>query len=250
VIEIYVGQFSAGWAVDGQTQGWSAHATPLAGLERWIGEIEARHAHRWRKARVDLWLSGGLARPFVCGPVAGLRGWRDAETVAASAAAEATGLGGACQVRLEDWPGEEPALATALDASLVEAIENFETSRRIRWRSVRPRWAAALDERLAQRPSPRLFALAEEDALTVLCAARDSTDEVGNVQLASTYAPPPNKEDARALMNRLVLSNEAQPDDVWFVSLEGGEPAAPAQAAGGRRPGWPGLTPCMERLDP
>jgi hypothetical protein len=152
-------------------------------------------------------------------------------------------------VRLEDWPGEEPALATALDASMVEAIENFETSRRIRWRSVRPRWAAALDERLAQRPSPRLFALAEEDALTVLCAARDSTDEVGNVQLASTYAPPPDTADARAIMNRLLLSIDARPEEVWFIRLRGGEPPDPAQAASENRLGWPGLESCVEGFD-
>src|SRR5690348_5998222 len=114
VIEIYIGQFSGGWALDGQTQGWSVHADPLPGLERWIGEVEARHASRWRKARVDLWLSGGIARPFVCGPVAGLSGWREAEAFAAAGAAEATGLAGACRVRLEDWPGDGATVATAL----------------------------------------------------------------------------------------------------------------------------------------
>src|SRR5437762_3489047 len=80
-------------------------------------------------------------------------------------------------------------------------------SRRITWRSVRPRWAAALDELLAQRPSATLFALAEEDALTVLCGARDAGPAAANIQQASTYAPPPDQPNAQALWHRLMLSH-------------------------------------------
>src|SRR5207245_1953611 len=105
-----------------------------------------RHARRWRKARVVLWLSGGLARPYLCGPVDGLAGWKEAEAFAAAAAPEATGLEAPCRVRLEDWPGEVPALGTAIDASLSESIDALARSRRIVWRSVRPRWTAVLEE--------------------------------------------------------------------------------------------------------
>lgn len=246
MIEIYIGQFSGGWAVDGRTQGWSTHATPAAGLDRWIGEVEARHASRWRKARVDLWLSGGLARPFVCGPVAGLGGWREAEAFAAATAAEATGLDGACRVRLEDWPGDGPIVATALDAAWAETIDSVAASRRITWRSVRPRWAAALDELLAQRPSTTLFALAEEDALTVLCGAQEAGPAAANIQQASTYAPPSDQANAQALWHRLMLSHDVHQDDAWLGRLEGGAPADPAATAGERRLGWPGVALGME----
>ena len=255
MIEIYLGQFSGGWAWEGRTQGWTAHVTPVAGLDRWIAEIEARHASRWRRARVDLWLSGGLARPFVCGPVTGLAGWLEAEAFAASGAGEATGLETPCRVRLEEWPGRAPTVATALDAALAEAIESFAASRRITWRSVRPRWAAALDELLAQRPSAMLFALAEEDALTLLCGTRDVESAVSHLQLASTYAPAPDQVHAQALWHRLMLSQDVQPDGAWFGHLEDGAQADPAVAgaaaaapAGERRLAWPGVTVGVEGL--
>lgn len=247
MIEVYIGQHSGGWASNGRTQGWSKHATPLTGLERWVSEIEARHASRWRKARVDLWLSGGLARPFVCGTVAGLAGWNEAEAFAAASAAEATGLDGACRVHLEDWPGEGPAVATALDAGLAQAIDELAATRRITWRSVRPRWAAALDELLAQRPSATLFAFAEEDALTLLCGSRETGPGVANLSLASTYAPAPDQLNAQALLSRLMLSQDLQPDDAWSARLDVATPSDPATLVSSRAPGWPAARQTLER---
>lgn len=242
VIEIYIGKFSGGWALNGQSQTWSSHADPLAGLERLVAEVEACHASRWRKARVDLWLSGGLARPFVCGPIAGLDGWREAAAFAAAGAADATGLEGPCRVHLEDWPGDGPTVATALDTALAEAIDTFARSRRIAWRSVRPRWAAALDELLAQRASAMLFALAEEDALTLLCGSRDTGAAASNLQLASTYAPSPDSGQAQALWHRVMLSHDVRPDEAWFGRLEfSPQPESFAATGAERFPGWPGV---------
>jgi hypothetical protein len=212
----------------------------MAGLERWIGEIETRLASRWRKARVDLWLSGGLARPFVCGTVAALAGWHEAEAFAAASAAEATGLDGACRIRLEGWPGDGPVLGTALDLALAEGIDRLATSRRITWRSVRPRWATALDELLAQRPSAMVFALAEEDALTLLCGPCDTGSAASNLELASTYAPSPDKAHAQAIWHRMMLSRDVQPDDAWFGRLEERAMADTAIVAAGESClGWP-----------
>ncbi len=245
MIEIYLGTFSGGWAIDGRTQGWSSHVAAPEGLERWVGDIARRHASRWRKPRVVLWLSGGLARPCLCGPVAGLSGWQDAEAFAASAAPEATGLEGPCQVRLEDWPGEVPVLCTAIDAALGDAIQALAKSHRIVWHSVRPRWAALLDEALLRTPSTRLVCLAEEDALTLVGgpASNWPPAPAAGFELASTYAPAPDADQATALWHRMLLSLDVQPDDAWFAQLEPvveGEATAPVAGAA-NAPAWPRL---------
>jgi hypothetical protein len=239
VIEVYIGLHSGGWALDGRTQGWSAHADPAQGLGRWAGEIGLRHAGRWRRARADLWLSGGLARPFLCGPLAGLTSWLEAETFAAAVAPEATGLGGPCCVRLEGWPGDASVVGTALDGALAETIDAIARRCRVSWRSVRPRWAAALDDMLAQRPSTALVAIAEEDALTLLCG---STTSAGAPELASSYAPAPDVSQAMALQRRVMLSHDIPTKDAWLVQLLAPDDGAEeGGSASDRREVWPRL---------
>jgi hypothetical protein len=249
VIEVYIGLHSGGWALDGRTQGWSAHADPAQGLERWAREIGQHHAGRWRRARADLWLSGGLARPFLCGPLAGLTSWPEAETFAAAAAPEATGLGGPCRVQLEDWPGDASAIGTALDAALAEAIDAVAASFRISWRSIRPRWAAALDDLLVQRPSTVLVAVAEEDALTLLCGSPTSAASPGGLELASTYAPAPDLSQARALWHRVMLSHDVPAEDAWLAHLAVPEDGVEvAVSTSDRRGAWPGLVQLAESV--
>ena len=219
MIEVYIGLQSSGWALDGLTQAWSSHADPAQGLERCAREIGQRHSSRWRRARVDLWLSGGLARPFLCGPLAGLTNWREAETFADAVAPESTGLDGPCRVRLEDWPGDAAVVGTAIDAALADAFDAVAKSCRISWRSIRPRWAAALGDMLAQRPSTRLVAVAEEDALTLLCGSTASGTSPGGLELASTYAPAPDAAQAAALWHRVLLSQDVAADDAWLVQV-------------------------------
>jgi hypothetical protein len=241
VIEVYLGLHSGGWALDGRTQGWSEHADPMQGLERLAREIGKRHASRWRRARADLWLSGGLARPFLCGPLAGLTSWPEAETFAAAVAPEATGLDGPCRVRLEGWPSDAAALGTALDAALAEAIDATADSSRVAWRSVRPRWAAALDEILAQRPSAGLVAVSEEDALTLLCGSTASKASNG-LELASTYVPAPDAAQAASLWRRLVLSQDLPAEDALLVQLAIPEESVEAAHSGSDHHGaWPRL---------
>lgn len=247
MIEVYIGLHSGGWALDGRTQGWSAHADPVQGLERWAREIGQRHAGRWRRARADLWLSGGLARPFLCGPLAGLTNWPEAETFASAVAPEATGLRGPVHVKLEDWPGDASAVGTALDAALAQAIDAVADSCRIAWRSIRPRWAAALDDMLAQRVSTALVAVAEEDALTLLCASTTSSASLGDLELAATYAPVPDPAQATALWHRVMLSHDVSVDDAWLMHValpeQGGELASSGPDRGC---GWPGIVRLAE----
>ncbi len=244
MIEMYLGMFSGGWAIDGRTQAWSAHAEPSLALERWAQELELKQAGRWRKVRVTLWLSGGLARPFLCGPVAGLTNWTEAEAMAAAAAPEATGFDRACQARLEEWPGNSAALATAIDTSLAQTISDVARVRRVAWRSVRPRWAALVDEALMQRPSVSLVAFAEEDAFTLLGGppAQAPAAPSAGFELAATYSPAPSADRATALWHRAMLSRDVQPDDAWFARLEApsekGDSLTVDDALEGRH--WPG----------
>jgi hypothetical protein len=219
VIEVYIGLRSGGWALGGQTQAWEAHESPALGLERWACDIGERHGHPWRKARADLWLSGALARPFLFGPVAGIKGWREAEVVAAAAAPEWTGLVGPCRVRLEAWPGEDSTVCTALDASLSDAIESIARSCRITWRNVRPRWSVALDAALGKRPSTALFAVYEEDAFTLLCESTSSGTASPGMSVAATYSPALEEAEAKALWHRMKISFGVQDHDAVQVSV-------------------------------
>ncbi len=225
MIEMYLGMHSGGWAIDGRTQGWSAHDDPVSALQSWAGEIERERAGRWRKASVTLWLSGGLARPFLCGPVAGLASWDEAEAMGSATALEATGFDAPCRVRLEGWPGDASVLGTAVDAAVAQAVAEVAHARRLAWRSVRPRWAGLLDEALARHASVSLIACAEEDALTILGGTTNVQDGTADdFELAATYSPAPAADRSTALWNRTMLSRDARPEDTWFARIEAPAP--------------------------
>lgn len=252
MIEMYLGKHSAGWAIDGRTQAWSTHDSAVSALESWTGEIERQRAGRWRKANVTLWLSGGLARPFLCGPVEGLAGWDEAEAMASATALQATGLGAACQVRLEGWPGDGAVLGIAVEGAVVQAVAEIARARRLAWRSVRPRWAGLLDEALARHSSVSLLACAEEDALTVLGGAAGAERVASHeFELAATYAPAPAIDRAMSLWKRTILSRDLRPDDTWFARLEtpSHELDQSADDSGIRR-GWPNAMRQHEDISP
>lgn len=241
VIEMYLGMFAGGWAIDGRTQAWSAHDDPVSALQSCAAKIESHCATRWRKVSVTLWLSGGLARPFLCGPVAGLANWDEAEAMAAAMAPEATGFDVPCRVRLEDWPGDAVALGTAIDGAVAQAVAEVARVRRLVWRSVRPRWAGLLDEALLQHASASLVGCVEEDALTLLGGPAHAQGVAGGgFELAATYSPAPSVERSAALWNRTMLSRDVRPDDAWFARLEMPVPdlGRPAIDPGARR-SWP-----------
>ncbi|MGN6527144.1 MAG: hypothetical protein ACTHL8_12230 [Burkholderiaceae bacterium] len=235
MIELYLATAAGGWAVDGVVQGWRAHASAVDALAAWAQEIARARGSRWRRARVDLWLSGGLARPFVCGPLGGLAGWREAEAAAAGIAPDATGLAGPCAVALEDWPGDA-TLATAIGQPLADAIATHGGRRgSIAWRSVRPRWAAALDDALRERPRLRLrlFAFVEDDALTMVGGPSSEAAAVP-FDHAATRAPAPDAADLEALWQRTLLGRDLSPQDASIMRLD------TAASSSGPTPGnWP-----------
>ena len=87
--------------------------------------------------QVCVWLSGALARPFMFGPVAGLRGWREAHRAAEAAASAAGEFDGPCTVFLEGDPGLQTVLATAVARDTFDSVYEIATSLRVRVRSIR-----------------------------------------------------------------------------------------------------------------
>lgn len=161
--------------------------------------------------QVCVWLSGALARPFMFGPVAGLRGWREAHMAAQAAASAADEFDGPCTVSLEDDPGQQTVLATAVARDTLDSIYEIATSLRVRVRSIRPAWAHAIDTAPDAHARATMLVCRDPDALTVLAMKGDS------YVFAATHMPCPDEAQAGALIRRLRLSLNQQDDAIAAV---------------------------------
>jgi len=228
VAQVYLGRQTAG-VVDPLATA-SAGTVWMAGdsvEDCWRRAIESLVPKKWRKRRIDLVLSGALARPFMMAPVAGLRSWREAEQVAASLAPDATGLMGPCEVWLGDWSPNRPSLVVAIDIGVRQLIEATARELGVRLAGLRPWWATALRQASQQTPATRLLAAEDTDALTVL------TGENEGFGSATTYAPCPHPDQIGALFARLGLASGVEPDRAVRATLltsETVEAAAPFAA--------------------
>ena len=158
-------------------------------------------ASRWRRQAVCVWLSGTLARPFVFGPIKGLKGWGEAHEAAAASAQAICGFEGPCAASLESDPSMGATLATAVERGVIQALERGASERHYRLASVRPAWALACEptEQLAAEGAG-LLCVGEGDALTVLAGTANQ------ILFAATYAPPPTDSDLNGLLQRLMVS--------------------------------------------
>ena len=175
-----------------------------------------------------VWLSGALARPFVCGPVQGLKRWGEAELLAQATVSEATGLDGPCEVSLDAWPHPLPTLVVAMDRSLIATILDAARNAGVRIVSVRPWWAGVLERRAASK-SP-LLAARDTDALTVLAARDDAWS------LAHSCLPRPDESRSKALLDRLTMAADvghgpASHADIAPDAHSGLWPVVPAETA-------------------
>ncbi|HEX6705215.1 MAG TPA: hypothetical protein VF169_10680 [Albitalea sp.] len=211
-IDVYLGLGEGATVAQGDAL-WQAHAQLEPGLDALFGQAAATVQRRWgRRVPVRVWLSSALARPFLCGPLAGLRRWREVVALAEAAATEGTGLPGPCQVMIEEWPHPQPALAVAVQAQTLDAIESAARRHSLRVQSLRPWWAAALDHALSRGPDARLLAVSDGDGMTVL-GGRERFDT------ANGYVPAPSAEQADKVLARLALTAGLQPADVVRVRL-------------------------------
>lgn len=224
-IDIYLGHAGHALAIDGRAlelpqQGVSEEA--LDGLfQRVVQELPGRLVRR--SARV--WLSGAIARPFVFGPLDGLKRWSEVLAMARVRAAEATGLAEPCEVTVEDWPAPRATLAVAVEAWLPLALETMAKRHGIRLSSIRPWWAAAAEHLRAKHKDGKLTALVDTDALIALAWQGDA------VESASAYVPLPETEAAGALLTRLALTHGIAADRVprlrFNAACESGDASVP-----------------------
>jgi len=213
-IDIYLGLSEGALDVAGEAPAWHAHADLSVGLDGLFREAAARATGRWsRRVPVRLWWSGALARPFVCGPVEGLRRWREALALAQSLAPDATGLGADCVVTVEDWPGPQPTLATATAATTLAAVHAAAALHRVNVRAIRPWWAAAANHARTADSAATLVAARDGDALTLLGW------QSGRWHTANAYLPAPSPEQAERLLARLAVSVGVAADSVRQVVL-------------------------------
>ena len=172
-----------------------------------------------RRAPVTVLLSGALARPFVFGPVKGLRGWREAHAAATAAAASACDVDAACQVALQGDARSTAALATAVETATLNAVYALATGRGLRVRSVRPVWAVAIERAGAAVKQASTFACRDPDALVVLA------DDGQQWRNASVHRPAPR--DLHALLRRTTMGLDLDARS-WVVVDVSMEPAAGA----------------------
>jgi hypothetical protein len=176
----------------------------------------------WWPRPLHVWLSGALARPFVFGPVAGLRGWREAHGAAAAAAPMACGLQGPCAAMLEADPSTQPVLGTAVELSLLNSIYIAVRARRLRVVSIRPAWARATESPgRAGSASDQMLCCREPEALTVM-ALRS-----GRWTFAATYTPAPSAEEEERLLNRLQASLGIDAGCVALAAIEANDKNVP-----------------------
>lgn len=212
VFDVYLGLAIGGVVRGSERAVWQTHATLDAGL----GVLFA-HARQQARKPVRVWLSGALARPFLCGPVQGLKRWSEVTAVAEAMAPDSTGLAAPCAVQVEAWPSPHAALAVAIDPLMQQAIEAAAREHGLTLQSLRPWWAAAFNQVLATTPSARLVAVVDSDALTLL----GGDDE--RVHTASAYVPRPSDEQAGQSIARLALTAGVDAAQVVRVRLARGE---------------------------
>lgn len=177
-----------------------------------------RHAQstRARGRAVSVWLSGALARPFLFGPVQGLRGWSEVNSAAQSAARQACGIDEPCQVVLEGEPSMHRVLGTAVRVETVDAIHRTAASLGLRVKSIRPAWAEVIDSAPAARFNASLLVCSDEDAVTLL------GQHEGRFDLASTYVPRPGVDEVEGLVRRMQLSRDLAPKAMLMASIHTG----------------------------
>jgi hypothetical protein len=161
-------------------------------------------AHSKRKGilrpGLKVWLSGFFARPFQLGPIQGLRGWTEAQTLAQAAAPIATGLDGECAVYLDSWPGNTYTRAVAMEFKVLEPLVLVTAQYKLKLRSVRPTWSLAINRYGAEIQDGGVLAIIEEGVVSVVSDNQLANDVVG------TYLGPTDDVSVAQYLRRSLLS--------------------------------------------
>lgn len=191
----FLGRTTVALASPGQPAQWQplpTAADPVAALLQQAAQAQPRPRN------LHVWLSGALARPFMAGPLAGLRRWDEAQTVLAAMAPDATGLTGPCAVWVAGPVHREACVVVAVPMALLDSLHQQARSQALRLRSIRPWWSAAFNAGLAQAPAAQLLVLDDGEALTSL------QGQGGTCSHAATQWPAPDAAQRAGWMARLM----------------------------------------------
>jgi hypothetical protein len=212
--DVFLGTSSIAVAAPGQPPRWQplpAGADPVATL--------LQHAKEAQPPTLNVWLSAAFVRPFMAGPLAGLRRWSEAQAVLAAMADEATGLQGPCTVWAAGPVHRSAGLAVAVPAALLDHLHQQAQAQGLRVVSVRPWWSAAFNAALLHAPQTRLVVVDDGEALTSL-QAPGSADAAGSaVAAASTQWPAPDAQQRAGWLARQTAAHNLSPQEVCVVQM-------------------------------
>jgi hypothetical protein len=216
----FLGRATVALASAGQPVQWQplpTAADPVATLLQQVTQAQPR------PRSLHLWLSGAFARPFIAGPLAGLRHWDEAQTVLAAMAPDATGLAGPCAVWVAGPVHREASVVVAVPMALLDSLHQQARAQALRLRAIRPWWSAACNAGLAQAPTAQLLVLDDGEALTSL------QGRGGACSHAATQWPAPDAAQRVGWMARLMASRNlvAQHTGTVRIGLAQGLPWQP-----------------------
>lgn len=198
-MDLYLGTTVAGLACRGQPRRWVRGCPPEQALAELLAAARAaKRGLAWRTPGITLWLSAGLARPFIIAPIAGLQRRHEIEAVAQVEAVQA-GLAAPIKVWVDDEALGRPRLAAATPEPLLAVARELARSNRVRLVAARPWWSSVLQSAVTASPRPRLLAVCEPDGLCVL-GGEDGFD------LASSYVPSPHAAELKATLARVAMT--------------------------------------------
>lgn len=211
----FLGQAAVAIAPAGQPVQWQPVPTagdPVAALF-----LQATQAQP-RPHSLNLWLSGAFARPFIAGPLAGVRHWHEVQTVLAAMAPEATGLAGPCAVWAAGPAHREASLVVAVPLALLDSLHQQAKVQALRLRSVRPWWSAAFNAGLAQAPAAQLLVIDDGEALTSLQNQGSASTH------AATQWPAPDAGQRTGWLARLMAGRNLAPQHTGTVRIGAAHP--------------------------
>ncbi len=200
------------------TRGWAAcrgrarvEARPAEGFESALSGLRSWIGTQPKGMRLRVWLSGGLCRPFLHLPVAGVRSAAERLRVAHVQGAQATGLDGPCRVWLDEGPGDLPVVGAAMPEAVLEAVASSVAGHRLL--SLRPWWAGVLEVVLRAQPGVTALAIHDVDSQVLL------TGDEGRFEHVRVASPVLDRTTADAVLARQLMSADVVPGAERVVRL-------------------------------
>lgn len=191
----------------------------VEGVDQALAFLDAWASGQAHGGKVALWLGGSLCRPFMMPPLSGVRGPAERRRAVAAMARELTGIDAECHVWIARGPAEKSQVAGALDWRIQSQLE-ATFGKRWKIASLRPWWAEMLRMALENEPRPSAVGVQDCDSLTIL-AGRGAEFES-----AITFTSVVDRETARAVFTRSLLSSSIEAEEAVLGALLAGVPAA------------------------